>query len=253
VKSLSTVLVSAALGASMLAFSSLSAAAAIACSGNVCWHSHDRLDYPPKAHITIHEDNWTGVRMSTTRSVSMKAEATGPATLGPSSNRPDTVACAMRPPQWGGLILGQSRLPLEKRPPRAAALHGTCGAQAGPWISAIKTATTGAPAVEQPAHHGVARPAKRIEAAGHSIDRRVILSRSGKTERASPCRGISLPDRRPGEQQESCRRNRERDLTHVSLIGLGPLSPVGMRDPMQPLVLAQFCLGGTRRTSAAAS
>jgi hypothetical protein len=58
VKSLSTVLVSAALGASMLAFSSLSAAAAIACSGNVCWHSHERLDYPPKAHITIHEDNW---------------------------------------------------------------------------------------------------------------------------------------------------------------------------------------------------
>ncbi len=57
-KSLSTVLVSAALGASMLAFSSLSAAAAIACSGNVCWHSHERLDYPPKAHITIHEDNW---------------------------------------------------------------------------------------------------------------------------------------------------------------------------------------------------
>ena len=127
------------------------------------------------------------------------------------------------------------------------------GAQAGPWVSAIKTATTGAPAVEQPAHHGVARPAKRIEAAGHSIDRRVILSRSGKTERASPCRGTSLPDRRPGEQQESCRRNRERDLTHVSLIGLGPLSPVGMRDPMQPLILAQFCLGGTRRTSAAAS
>jgi hypothetical protein len=26
-----------------------------------------------------------------------------------------------------------------------------------------------------------------------------------------------------------------------------------MRDPMQPLILAQFCLGGTRRTSAAAS
>lgn len=177
-----------------------------------------------------------GVRMSTTRSVSMKAEATGPATLEPSSNRPDYCCLRYEAASSGGLTWDLWR-----------------GAQAGPWVSAIKTATTGAPAVEQPAHHGVARPAKRIEAAGHSIDRRVILSRSGKTERASPCRGTSLPDRRPGEQQECCRRNRERDLTHVSLIGLGPLSPVGMRDPMQPLILAQFCLGGTRRTSAAAS
>ncbi len=49
-----------ALGASILALSSssLSASAAIACSGNVCWHAHERLDYPPKAHVTIHEDNW---------------------------------------------------------------------------------------------------------------------------------------------------------------------------------------------------
>ena len=102
-KSLSTVLVSAALGASMLAFSSLSAAAAIASSGNVCWHSHERLDYPPKAHITIHEDNWTGVRMSTTRSVSMKAEATGPATLEPSSNRPDYCCLRYEAASSGGL------------------------------------------------------------------------------------------------------------------------------------------------------
>jgi hypothetical protein len=58
VKSFSTILVGAALGASMLALSSLSASAAIACSGNVCWHTHERLDYPPKAHVTIHEDNW---------------------------------------------------------------------------------------------------------------------------------------------------------------------------------------------------
>ena len=139
--------------------------------------------------------------MSTTRSVSMKAEATGPATLEPSSNRPDYCCLRYEAASSGGLTWDLWR-----------------GAQAGPWVSAIKTATTGAPAVEQPAHYGVARPAKRIEAAGHSIDRRIILSRSGKTERASPCRGISLPDRRPGEQQESRRRNRERDLTHVSLL-----------------------------------
>jgi hypothetical protein len=57
-KSLATILVSAALGADMLAFSSLSASAAIVCTGNVCWHTHERYEYPPGAHVTIHEDNW---------------------------------------------------------------------------------------------------------------------------------------------------------------------------------------------------
>jgi hypothetical protein len=51
-KSLATILVSAALGADMLAFSSLSASAAIVCTGNVCWHTHERYEYPPD------EDNW---------------------------------------------------------------------------------------------------------------------------------------------------------------------------------------------------
>jgi len=57
-KSLTTILVSATLGADMLAFSSLSASAAIVCTGNVCWHAHERYEYPPGAHVTIHEDNW---------------------------------------------------------------------------------------------------------------------------------------------------------------------------------------------------
>jgi len=106
VKSLSTVLVSAALGASMLAFSSLSAAAAIASSSNVCWHSHERLDYPPKAHITIHEDNW---RWGPNEHYSFR-EHLNRVLIGPI-----TVACAMRPP-------------------RAAALHGTCGAAHRPAL-----------------------------------------------------------------------------------------------------------------------
>jgi hypothetical protein len=47
-----------AAGASLLALSSVGASAAIACTGNVCWHSHERYDYPPGARVTIHEDNW---------------------------------------------------------------------------------------------------------------------------------------------------------------------------------------------------
>jgi hypothetical protein len=57
-KSLTTILVSAALGARMLASSSLSASAAIVCTGNVCWHTHERYEYPLGAHVAIHEDNW---------------------------------------------------------------------------------------------------------------------------------------------------------------------------------------------------
>lgn len=47
-----------AAGASLLALSSVGASAAIACTGNVCWHSHERYDYPSGARIVIHEDNW---------------------------------------------------------------------------------------------------------------------------------------------------------------------------------------------------
>ncbi len=57
-KSLNKALLGAALGAGVLALSGVNASAAIVCSGNVCWHVHERYDYPPSAHVTIHEDDW---------------------------------------------------------------------------------------------------------------------------------------------------------------------------------------------------
>jgi len=51
-------LTGAVLGAGILAGSSISAFAAIVCSGNVCWHTHERYTYPPNAGVIIHEDNW---------------------------------------------------------------------------------------------------------------------------------------------------------------------------------------------------
>jgi hypothetical protein len=51
-------LASAALGAGLLAGSAISASAAIVCSGNVCWHTHETHAYPPDAKVIIHEDNW---------------------------------------------------------------------------------------------------------------------------------------------------------------------------------------------------
>ena len=56
--SLRTVLFSAAAGASLLAASAISASAAIVCSGNVCWHTTERYEYPPDARVTIREDSW---------------------------------------------------------------------------------------------------------------------------------------------------------------------------------------------------
>jgi hypothetical protein len=56
--SLPKILVGAALGASVIGFSTLSASAAVVCTGNVCWHTHERYEYPPSAHVTIHEDTW---------------------------------------------------------------------------------------------------------------------------------------------------------------------------------------------------
>jgi hypothetical protein len=55
---LTKTLAGTALGAGLLAFSTISASAAIACSGNVCWHTHEAYTYPPEARIVVHEDNW---------------------------------------------------------------------------------------------------------------------------------------------------------------------------------------------------
>lgn len=53
------VLTKAALaGAALLAFATTSASAAIVCSEDVCWHTHESYTYPPDARVTVHEDNW---------------------------------------------------------------------------------------------------------------------------------------------------------------------------------------------------
>jgi hypothetical protein len=46
------------LGAGLSVAASVPASAAVVCSGNVCWHTHERYEYPPEARVTVHEDNW---------------------------------------------------------------------------------------------------------------------------------------------------------------------------------------------------
>ena len=48
----------AILGAGFLAASAVSTSAAIVCSGQVCWHTHESYDYPRDAGVVVHEDNW---------------------------------------------------------------------------------------------------------------------------------------------------------------------------------------------------
>jgi hypothetical protein len=48
----------AILGAGFLAASAISASAAIVCSGNVCWHTHETYSYPPEARVIVHDDSW---------------------------------------------------------------------------------------------------------------------------------------------------------------------------------------------------
>jgi hypothetical protein len=55
---ISKVFVGGIMGASVLAFSVVSASAAIACVGNVCWHVTERYDYPRAAKVVIREDTW---------------------------------------------------------------------------------------------------------------------------------------------------------------------------------------------------
>jgi hypothetical protein len=54
----SKTLMGTAMGTALLAFSTISASAAIACSGNVCWHTQERYAYPPQARVIIHDDDW---------------------------------------------------------------------------------------------------------------------------------------------------------------------------------------------------
>ncbi|WP_245286834.1 hypothetical protein [Bradyrhizobium sp. Tv2a-2] len=56
--SLGKTLASAAVGAGLVAITSMSASAAIVCSGNTCWHTHEAYRYPPEARVIVHDDNW---------------------------------------------------------------------------------------------------------------------------------------------------------------------------------------------------
>ncbi len=51
-------LLGAVVGAGVLAFSALSASAAVVCTGDVCWHTHESYAYPPDARVIIHPDDW---------------------------------------------------------------------------------------------------------------------------------------------------------------------------------------------------
>jgi hypothetical protein len=41
-----------------LALSSFAASAAVVCSGDVCWHAHERYSYPRDSKVVIHKDTW---------------------------------------------------------------------------------------------------------------------------------------------------------------------------------------------------
>ena len=57
-KLLGKALAGATIGAGLLALSTIGASAAVACRGNVCWHTQETYAYPPDAGVVIHEDNW---------------------------------------------------------------------------------------------------------------------------------------------------------------------------------------------------
>ncbi len=51
-------LLGATAGMGLLVLSGASASAAIVCSGNVCWHTHETYTYPPEARVIVHPDSW---------------------------------------------------------------------------------------------------------------------------------------------------------------------------------------------------
>jgi hypothetical protein len=55
---LNKALVGVTIGAGMLALTSVSASAAIACVGPVCWHTHEAYEYPSDARVVVHPDDW---------------------------------------------------------------------------------------------------------------------------------------------------------------------------------------------------
>jgi hypothetical protein len=56
--SLRKILSAAVIGAGALVLSAASAAAAVVCTGNVCWHTHESYEYPADARVIVHPDDW---------------------------------------------------------------------------------------------------------------------------------------------------------------------------------------------------
>ena len=57
-KSRSKYVLAAVAGTTMLAFSAVSASAAYACNGNVCWVVKERHTYPAESKVIIREETW---------------------------------------------------------------------------------------------------------------------------------------------------------------------------------------------------
>jgi hypothetical protein len=55
---LSKALLGSILGAGVLALSAANASAAVVCSGNVCWHTHETYEYPAESRVIVHPDSW---------------------------------------------------------------------------------------------------------------------------------------------------------------------------------------------------
>jgi hypothetical protein len=51
-------LLGAAAGAGVVAFSTFSASAAIVCSEDVCWHTSTVYEYPAESRVIVHPDSW---------------------------------------------------------------------------------------------------------------------------------------------------------------------------------------------------
>ena len=81
-------IVGAAIGAGAFAFSVSNASAYIVCNDtSVCWHTHNPYDYPPEAHVTVHENEWHWGANEHYTSVSTLVGAIGAATIGSTGKR----------------------------------------------------------------------------------------------------------------------------------------------------------------------
>jgi len=55
---LRNILSAAAIGAGMVMIPISGASAAIVCQGHTCWHTQEAYDFPHRAGVVVHEDNW---------------------------------------------------------------------------------------------------------------------------------------------------------------------------------------------------